>query len=42
MRVFTQQVRPIGACTYVEMGEEMNKMHWTVLNNCEEVQHYIR
>ena len=42
LRLFTMPVRPIGACDYVTAGDEIHKMHWTILNNSEDVRPYVR
>ncbi|CAN1791691.1 hypothetical protein LINPERHAP1_LOCUS19427, partial [Linum perenne] len=42
LSVFSCKARPLGAPDYTQVPlEELNKMHWYVLSNCEEVQPYM-
>ena len=41
--VFSQKVRPIGAQGGYDLcGREFERARWYVLNNCEEIEHYLR
>jgi hypothetical protein len=43
LSVFSHKVRPIGGVKYVNLPYLDHELaHWYVLNNCEEIQPYIR
>ena len=40
--IFRHKVSPYGASKLVSLElEEINKIHWYILNNCEEVRDYF-
>ena len=41
--IFSQKFRPIGGSKYIELSkEELNMAHWYILNNCDEVEPFIK
>lgn len=42
LSVFSQAARPFGGRKHVQLPHEnIKKMHWYILNNCEEIRPYL-